>query len=321
MNVPDINSDVLLVNLWDEDIKNDDRMMNEQEIPLASVPIGTRQVFNEGVSLKNKDAGRIHYEYILDDGLTAQERSVTVEQPCKVIVHAIKGEKLRKQDTPSTDPYLTMQLSGEPDSLKQTKTINKDLNPVWNQKFELHSKDWNSDALVVNMMNQQARHNGDKMMNELYLPLRQWPIGTHIDYQEDVSLKKKKAGRLYLGIDVVEEDEPQPKQRDVKVAPAHVPTPVETETEEPTLSMHETETITESQHPEMTMTETETVQSRDAVLDEPSNEYCDFTWGNYDSYYSTRFSGFTENSSTMSELHSTEERFHHHHRLHPETTN
>ena len=357
LNVPDIKNDTLLVNLYDEDLKNDDRMMNEQSIPLSNIPIGQRQVFNNKVSLKNKEAGNIHYEYILNEGFppAATERSVNVAQPCKVLVHAIKAQNVRKQNTETTDPYVTLQLKEEPNSIKRTKAISHDLNPVWNQTFELHSKDWNSDALVVNMMNQSARHNGDKMMNEVELPLRNWPIGTHIDYQEDVSIKKKKAGRLFLGIDVLNEDQPPVQQRDAVEAPE--PTETETETIEPTWTETETvpptetetetvpptetetetvpptetetetvpltETETETVPPTETETETEVTQSRGINLDDPSAEYCDFTWGEYDSRYSTDFTGYTQNSSSLSHMRSTEERFHHHHRLHPEdeTTN
>ncbi|KAK8843592.1 hypothetical protein M9Y10_024649 [Tritrichomonas musculus] len=337
LDVPDIKNDVLLVNLWDEDLKKDDRMMNEQSIPLSSVPIGQRQVFNNSVNLKNKDAGNIHYEYVLNEGSAAEarERDISVAQPCKVIVHAIKGEKLRKQDTQTTDPYLTLQLKEDPNSLKRTRAINHDLNPVWNQTFELHSKDWNSDALVVNMANQSARHNGDKMMNEVELPLRNWPIGTHIDYQEDVCLKKKKAGRVYLGIDVLNEDQPPVAQRAVEETPVQSTQelteqetetetiqPTETETLPPTETETETlpptETETETIPPTETETETEVTQSRGINLDDPSGDYCDFTWGEYDSRYSTDFTGYTQNSSSLSNMRSTEERFHHHHRIHPE---
>ena len=278
LDVPDIKKDVLLVNLWDEDIKHDDRMMNEQEIPLSSVPIGQKQVFNDGIRLKKKDAGNLHYEYELCEGPAPVERSAPM-QPCKLVVHAIKGEKLRKMDANKSDPYLTLQIKGEPDSLKQTRVIDNDLNPVWNEQFEYHCKDWNTDSLVVNLWDKDIK-NDDKMMNELEFPLKQWPIGTHIDYQEDIKLKKKDAGRLYLGIDVLNEGE-SPKE---EPAPPSEPK----------------------------------VQSRDIVLEEPAGDYCNFSLGNYNSDYSTDFTGYTNCSHSLSALHSSEQRFHHHHHLHQE---
>ena len=163
LDVPDIKNDVLLVNLWDEDIKFDDRMMNEQEIPLSRVPIGERQVFNNDIQLKSKDAGHLHYEYILNEGFPGQERSVNLAQPCKVVVHAMKAQNLKKQDHAATSPYVTLKLKDDPNSIKRTKAIDNDLNPIWNQTFTMHSKDWNNDALIVNMENANGSHNGDKM--------------------------------------------------------------------------------------------------------------------------------------------------------------
>ena len=329
VNVPDIDNDTLLVNIYDEDLKRDCKMIDEQQIQLSKVPIGKRQIFNDSVTLNRQEGGQVHYEYILEEGPAApQERDIKIAQPCKVIVHAMKAEKIRKTDAKTTDSYLTLQMKEEPESVKRTKSITNDLNPVWNQTFELHSKDWNNDTLVVNLLNKSARHNGDKLMNELELPIRQWPIGTHIDYQEDIRIKKKKTGRLYLGIDIIEEDE-IPQEREVELTEASEPvqpeTEVETETEqEPeteTEQEQEPETETESFQPTETETETETeasVQSRDVNLEEPSNEYCDFTWGEYGSEYSTNFAGYTENSSSMSKMHSYEN-YHRHHRLHKDS--
>lgn len=217
-------------------------------------------------------------------------------QTCKVLVHAIKASNLKKHSkhgAPSA--FLTLQMRDNSGNMKRTRAINNDLNPVWNELFEFHCKNKDSDSIVVNMY---YENNGrDKMMNEVVLPVKQWPIGTHIDYQEDVSLDNKNAGRLFLGIDIENEDKKPSKQRPVKVA--HKPKRVE---------RHETEVETE--------TETEpvsSVQSRGIHLEDPSCEYCDFSWGNYDSKYSTDFTGFTENSETLSALRSSEERMHHHH--------
>lgn len=107
------------------------------------------------------------------------------------------------------DPYLTLQFKSGLDSIKRTKTIDNDLNLVWNETFEYHCKDWNTDTLVVNIFDKDIK-NDDKMMNKLEFPLKQWPIGTHIDYQEDIKLKNKDAGRLYLGIDVLDENAAAP---------------------------------------------------------------------------------------------------------------
>lgn len=212
LDVPDVKKDVLVVNLWDEDIKNDDRMMNEQEIPLSSVPIGQKQEFNEGIKLKKKDAGTLHYEYTLCDGPAPTGQDF---KPCKLRVTVLKAEKLKKMDANASDPYVTLQLNKEKESLQKTKAIQNDLNPVWNEKFEFSCKDWNTDKLYVNMWDEDIK-NDDKMMNELEYPLSQWPIGTDMQVTENLKLKKKDAGILYLGIEVLDVDgQPAVKTRDI----------------------------------------------------------------------------------------------------------
>lgn len=39
-------------------------MMNEIKIPLSSVPIGQRQVFNKGIRLRTNNAINLHYKLI-----------------------------------------------------------------------------------------------------------------------------------------------------------------------------------------------------------------------------------------------------------------
>ncbi|OHT00359.1 hypothetical protein TRFO_33011 [Tritrichomonas foetus] len=75
-NVADWNSEVLLVNMWDEDIAKDDKMMNELEFPLASWPIGSHNVFDDNIKLKKKSAGHLHLEFNVlnvDDAVPANE--------------------------------------------------------------------------------------------------------------------------------------------------------------------------------------------------------------------------------------------------------
>ena len=215
LDVPDIKKDVLVINLWDEDIKNDDRMMNEVEVPLSSVPIGQKQEFNDTIKLKKKDAGTLHYEYTLCDGPAPTGSQPAL--PCKLLVHAWKGQKLKKMDANASDPYLTLEIQGEKDSLQKTKYIKDDLSPVWDEHFEFNCKDWNTDHLLVNLWDKDIK-NDDKMMNELDYPLNQWPIGSHLDIVEDIKLKKKDAGKLFLGIDVLDANaEPKVQSRDIKL--------------------------------------------------------------------------------------------------------
>ncbi|KAK8842231.1 hypothetical protein M9Y10_026464 [Tritrichomonas musculus] len=58
----DYNSDILEVCMFDEDVKKDDQMMNEIEIPLRDHKIGDHFVFNDKIKLRKKVAGNLHFE-------------------------------------------------------------------------------------------------------------------------------------------------------------------------------------------------------------------------------------------------------------------
>ena len=103
-----------------------------------------------------------------------------------------------------SDPFVTFQIQGEPEyTKKRTKTVDTNLNPVWDQTYELDVNDRNKDVLLVNLFDEDINKD-DQMMDELKFQLNQWPIGTHIDYAENIKYKDQDAGKLYLGIDVIE---------------------------------------------------------------------------------------------------------------------
>lgn len=101
-----------------------------------------------------------------------------------------------------SDPYLTFQIKDDPDSFKRSKTCNITVNPIWNETFEFQIKEWNTAVLVVNLWDEDLKHDA-KMMNELELPLIQWPVGTHAILSEDIKLRRRNAGTLFIGIDVL----------------------------------------------------------------------------------------------------------------------
>lgn len=120
-------------------------------------------------------------------------------------------------DINSSDPYVTLEIKGEKDSRVKTKTKENNLNPFWNETFDFNCKDRNTDTLLVNLFDKDIK-NDDKMMNELSYPLSNWPIGSHIDVVDDIKLKKKDAGKLYLGIDVYDlNSQPVVQSRDIQL--------------------------------------------------------------------------------------------------------
>ena len=191
-----------LVKLKEENKQIKDQLIKSEEIQAELVKLKEENKKIKDQLIKNEGNGK---ELVEDKQVSRADEQSPSKHPCKLIVHVIKGEKLRKLDANASSPYVTLQIKGDPDSLKRTKTIDNDLNPVWNEIFVYHCKDWNTDALVVNMMDEDIKHN-DKMMNELEFPLSNWPLGTSIGFNEEIKLKKKDAGRLYLNIDFLEEN-------------------------------------------------------------------------------------------------------------------
>lgn len=218
----DRQTDILEVDMFDEDIKNDDKMMDRISIPLREHNYGEHYVFDNEINLKKKKAGRLHFEidFLPENGEPAvQTRDVQLEQPagqpCKVRVHAIKGENLLKMDANASDPYVRLQIKGQPDYTQQrTKTVDNNLNPVWDQTYDLVCNDWNTDVLLVDLYDEDLV-NDDQMMDQLAFPINQWPIGTHVDYNDNIKYKGKDAGRLYLGIDVIDVNTPIVQNRDI----------------------------------------------------------------------------------------------------------
>ncbi|OHT00360.1 hypothetical protein TRFO_33012 [Tritrichomonas foetus] len=80
LNVADINKAELLVNMFDEDIAKDDKMMNEISYTLKDVPFNTVQVFDEDIKLKKKSAGHLHFEFELLGEEPVKTRDVVIEE-------------------------------------------------------------------------------------------------------------------------------------------------------------------------------------------------------------------------------------------------
>lgn len=278
-------NDTLLINMYDQDGKKDDKLMDELEFPVKIWPIdGPLEKDVIDIKLKKKkDAGKIIFQvqaFPADIGTELSATSVdqqpqqtteqpqsqqlneqqkqqeiveqpqqTIEQPvqqetnekvenieeepvpapvqeqtkdippvqdevtnppssvqpCKVVVKAVKGENLLKLDENGSNPYVTFMIKGDENSVQTTKAIDDNLNPVWEQSFQFDCKDRNTDVLLVNLYDKDMTVD-DKMMNELEFPLKEWKIGTHIEYNQDIKLDKKKAGQLYLEFDVLDEN-------------------------------------------------------------------------------------------------------------------
>ena len=199
-------------------------------------------------------------------------------RPCKLIVHIIKGENLLKMDENSSDPYVSLEMKDQPnDYVYKSKTVDhNNVNPVWNQTFEYQINDWNTEVLLINLYDEDLK-NDQPMMDQLEFPVKQWPIESHIDFEQDIKLNGENAGKLFFRFEVLEPNNNQEEQ------------------------------IQEREVQESQNKNDEPVEHR-----RKANKRI-FSLGNFSSDYSTDFTGYSDFEQSLSEMRSSEEVFHQEH--------
>ncbi|KAK8885160.1 hypothetical protein M9Y10_044289 [Tritrichomonas musculus] len=228
LEVPDIKNNCFLINLWDQDISKDDRMMNEMEISTVTIPIGKKQIFNDTIYLKKKEAGSIHFEYelftgskpinLLDSFRVKKERRTRSSEKFQIIknienspllisskpqkgylkIHVVDGRKLKKMDAiGKSDPYMTFEVKGYTNSKVKTRVISNNLNPEWNEDLILEIPDIKTNCVLINLWDEDIK-NDDRMMNEMEMATATIPIGQKQTFNEAIYLKKKEAGVIHF---------------------------------------------------------------------------------------------------------------------------
>lgn len=225
--------------------------------------------------------------------------------PCKLIVKVNKAENLVPVNGESADPFLSVQIKDDGEAPIKTKTVDGSINPVWDCTFEMHVNDWNTAVLLVNVCDEDI-NNDEKMIDELEFPLNQWPVGSHHDFEENVKLGDKDAGKLYLGFDVVEEAPEflEKRERDIQYIKE---LQKEADDAKKQLEMDEAELEKKSKEPEPEPAPEQTPEPANG-MDEKQ-----FSLGEYSTTYSTDFSGYSECSRSLSGMRSSDEKFHHAH--------
>lgn len=81
-------------------------------------------------------------------------RSGTIKKPVGILhVKILKAKKLLKMDILGTsDPYVIIQLTGESLPPKKTSIKMRNLNPEWNEDFNLTVKDPESQFIQFNVV-------------------------------------------------------------------------------------------------------------------------------------------------------------------------
>ena len=78
--VPDYNTSVLRFEMFDEDVKSDDKMMDDIDFHVNTFPIGQEADWVSDIQFKNKKAGTMHLKFeVFEAGETVQEREITLE--------------------------------------------------------------------------------------------------------------------------------------------------------------------------------------------------------------------------------------------------
>ena len=244
-------------------------------------------------------------------------------QPCKLIIKVIKAENLIKMDDQAADPFVELRIKGSPETPMKTRTMDHNLNPVWDNTIELLVNDWSTDILLVDLLDEDIRVDAP-MMDQIEFPINKWPIGTHYDFQENIKLGDKDAGKLYLAIDVVEADPKQIAQlRDISLEPEQPVAEPEQEHPEagpeqptPEPAQPAPDPVQPAAEPEQPVPEPVQPAAEPAkvtVNDDSAKINNEFSLGNYSTTYSTDFSGYSDCTHSLSKMHSTDEKFHHEH--------
>ena len=187
-------NDFLIINMYDEDIKNDEKMMNELHYPVYIWPVeGPKDRKELDIYLKNKPAGKFIFEVQAFQYKTIQ---------CIMNVKAFNAKDVLVMDLDGkVDPYLRFRIKGKKDSTKQT-LISDTQNPIWNQELTIISNDKNSDILQVDMLDKDIK-NDIKMMDTIEIQLKNFKNGDVYEFDNKIRLKKKDAGHLHFKIDLI----------------------------------------------------------------------------------------------------------------------
>lgn len=86
------NNDILTVDMLDEDLGHDDKMMNTIEIPLKDYRNGDVYEFDNDIKFRKKDAGHLHFkiDFIMQDTSTPSPQSKEVQPHNNVNTQKIK---------------------------------------------------------------------------------------------------------------------------------------------------------------------------------------------------------------------------------------
>lgn len=211
-------SDILVCEMWDEDIKKDDPMMDPIEIPVVQITPGHPYLFDKLIKAKDKDAGHLEFNIHCVDKQGKEIAPTESKAGYYFDIHAVKGTNLIKADANASDPYMVFYLKSlGKDYAVKTKVIDNDLNPVWNQRLALSTTD-PSDEIVVELWDKDISRD-DSLMDPLHYPVTSITPQQPLDFDQDIQRKGKPAGHLEFHIHNVDQSTPAYRSRDIQLEP------------------------------------------------------------------------------------------------------
>lgn len=122
----------------------------------------------------------------------------------KVVVKVISARDIAKMDTfGKTDPYVLVYLRNYPNVKYKTKVMNNNMEPKWDQDFELDLLNQTNDILTLTMMDKDVAID-DEMAN-LDIPLGQFGLFEIVEREYDMKpyKKVKKGGKILVRIQIL----------------------------------------------------------------------------------------------------------------------